>query len=208
MHDKEQYEVFKTNLLISSRSYKTPKFENVIPVAYACPIEDSCLGGMTAECSKGYTGPLCAVCNKGYYKVISQCRRCPSLPWIIAQIFLVVFIVGLIIAIIVWEKKRNARTSSRSLADLFLARLKIVIGFYQVSSSTFDAFSYIHWPSTVRTLMDYAKMVQLNLFQLVPLSCIKDTIKTDAYLKFLFSIIVSGFINLDWSPIQLVGEVL
>jgi hypothetical protein len=78
------------------------------------------------------------------------------------------------------------------MTDIFLARLKIIIGFYQVSTSTFDSFSYISWPGPIVTMMKYAKMVQLNLLQIMPLNCVNDTIKTDAYTKFLFSIIASG----------------
>ena len=156
-------------------------------MAHACPTAGSCLGGSAAECSVGYSGPLCAVCDQGYYNLMSKCQKCPSLPWIISQIFLVVTVLTVLVVVIFFEKKRTR--GSRSLTDLILARLKIVIGFYQVSSSTFDSFTYIRLPSAVVTMMKYAKVVQLNLLQIAPVGCISDTIAIDAYGHFSVSIV-------------------
>jgi hypothetical protein len=46
----------------------------------------SCLGGLDANCADGYTGPLCAVCDKRHYKLVATCFRCPALHWLIFQV--------------------------------------------------------------------------------------------------------------------------
>lgn len=191
---QQDYEHFKKDLLISDGSHKQPAFKGVISKTYACPIAEACLGGRQSRCKQGYTGPLCAVCGKGYIQMMTNCQLCPTLPWIIAQMVLVAVSVIILTIIILWEKKKETGNSSRSVTDILLARLKIVIGFYQISSATFDSFSYISWPGPILTLMKYAKMLQFNLLQIAPLSCIDDAIKTDAYTRFLSSMVITGVI--------------
>ena len=41
---------------------------------------------MDADCAEGYTGPLCAVCNDGHYKLVATCFKCPALHWLIFQV--------------------------------------------------------------------------------------------------------------------------
>ena len=45
---------------------------------------------------------------------------------------------------------------------------KIVIGFYQVTSSTLNTFSYVEWPVGLLTVVQYANIIQLNLLQIIP----------------------------------------
>lgn len=171
-------------------------FEGVIPIAHACPTGESCLGGTHSSCVVGYTGPLCAVCDVGYFTSMGSCRKCPTLPWIVAQIVVAFLAMVILIAVVLWEKKKETKNYARSLADIFLARLKIVIGFYQVSSSTFGAFSYIKWPAPILTMMSYAKIAQLNLMQIVPLNCLNDSVKVDAYARYLMVTLTTVFVIL------------
>lgn len=191
---QENYEIFKKDLGMENLTYEQRAFKGVIPQAYACPLAESCFGGILSKCAVGYTGPLCAVCEKRYFNMMAKCRKCPSPSWIIAQIVLTLLALCIIIFIILWEKKKRTNDSSRSLTDIFLARLKIVIGFYQVSSSTFESFSYISWPGPIITMMRYAKIVQLNLLQIVPLNCLNDKITINAYSYFLTSIIMTAVV--------------
>ena len=68
---------------------------------------------------------------------------------------------------------------------MVLARLKIVIGFYQVTSSTLNTFSYVEWPGALLTVVQYANIVQLNLLQIIPLQCFVDNVTMNAYTRFL-----------------------
>ena len=140
---QQQYEAFKDDLMTTNTKYRIKSFGGNIPNSYACPVADSCLGNVIHKCSKGYQGPLCAVCGKGYFKVLTKCRECPTLPWIIGQITMASLGMAILVVIVLWEKKKDPNNPSRTLTDIFLARLKIVIGFYQVSSATFDCI-FVH----------------------------------------------------------------
>ncbi|XP_078355790.1 uncharacterized protein LOC144640553 [Oculina patagonica] len=187
------YHNFTKELQIESDWYdrENSKYHLAIPAVYKCPVGESCLGGMEAKCSEGYTGILCAVCSEGYYKMISNCQKCPSLPWLVGQIFLVAFIVAVIaFSLLLGRKSKNA--SGRSMTDIFLARLKIFIGFYQVTSATLDGFSYIKWPVPFLKLVSYAKILQLNLLQIVPPSCIKNNIQVSSYTTLIFFVVFNA----------------
>ena len=194
---RAKYSNFTVGLNVSSMSYTHRAFDGEIPLAHACPVMESCLGGEDSSCSEGYKGPLCAVCSKGYYNMLTKCQECPTLPWIVGQIILVLAIAIVSIAIAIRQRKSHPDASPRTLSDIFLARLKIVIGFYQVAASTFESFSYINWPGPLLTLMKYGKLVQLNLLQIVPLHCIKDTIRTNAYTHLMVSVGITGVIVLS-----------
>ena len=145
---------------------------------------------MKADCATGFEGPLCAVCSKGFYKMISSCQKCPSLPWLVAQISIVMVAI-VVIVIPVTLGKRFKDKNGRSLTDIVLARLKIVIGFYQVTSGTLDSFSYIQWPSALIQLVKYAQIAQLNLLQIVPIHCFSNIVSVSSYTSLtLFTAIV------------------
>ena len=192
---RELYEKFKDNLRIKSTSYMyanngLTKFNRSFPKVYACPIPNACLGGMTSDCSHGYEGPVCAVCSKGYYRMINTCQKCPSKKWLIGQISLT-FAFLLLINLPLIYAKRLQTTTGRSLTDIVLARLKILISFYQVTSGTFDAFSYVQWPKALLQLGTYAKFLQLNLLQIAPVNCFSHSIEVTIYTSFMTSVVVT-----------------
>ena len=77
-----------------------------------------------------------------------------------------IVIIIVVLAASIFLGKRRKCASSRTVTDLILARLKIVIGFYQVTSGTLNTFSYVEWPSALLTVVYYANMVQLNLLEI------------------------------------------
>ena len=107
-----------------------------LPTPYKCPEEKSCKGGMDSTCEDGYKGPLCSVCTKGHYKKLHHCLECPSKKFIVAQLFAIVAVLLIIIAACVWKTNRNGQESEvkTSFIDMFLSKIKIVIGFYQVTT--------------------------------------------------------------------------
>ena len=74
---------------------------------------------------------LIQVCVKGYYKSMSRCTKCPSLPWLITQMVFIVCAIFLLIFILFRDESKT-KGKGRALSDVVLARLKIVVGFYQV----------------------------------------------------------------------------
>jgi hypothetical protein len=83
--------------------------------------------------------------------------------------------------VIVKDKKSNS-SDGRSVTDTIFSSLKIIIGFYQVTSGTLRAYSYIQWPSALTRLMKFADVVQLNIFKLVPIECVRHSIKATPYI--------------------------
>ncbi|XP_031563513.1 uncharacterized protein LOC116299030 [Actinia tenebrosa] len=180
--EKENYINFTNNLQIFDDSYNRDlvTFRGSFPKHYQCPRLESCLGGLDARCAEGYTGPLCAVCDKGHYNLVSTCFKCPKLGWLIFQISVISLVVVAVLYVVI-KVKRQQIQSKRSLADIILARLKIIISFYQIFSSTLDGFSYVQWPSALTKISEYAKFVQLNVLQIAPLHCFSSRFKMNAY---------------------------
>ena len=185
------YENFTKGLQVQSDKYdrRFTRFLTSLPKAYACPVAGSCLGGMTSSCSEGYEGVLCAVCSEGYHKVISSCQKCPTLGWMVAGIVLAVLLLFLIMVPLIFGKKMRDK-SGRSVTDVVLARLKIVIGFYQVMSGILEAFSYVQWPAPLLQLGTYAKFLQLNLLQIASINCFISNAKVNSYTSLLLSLAV------------------
>ena len=78
---------------------------------------------------------LFQVCSIGYYKSMTRCTECPSLPWLLIQMVAITFVIIILIFILARDE-RGAKIKGRTLSDIVLARLKIVIGFYQVVQTT------------------------------------------------------------------------
>ena len=141
---KYRYGDFVANLLAISPVLGAPsvKYSFSIPTPYRCPREESCRGGLASPCENGYEGPLCQVCSSGYHKQLQTCIRCPSKKWIVGQLSFIAAI-GIVITVVsLWTCKRKKRKGKKyPLIDMFFSKLKILIGFYQVTHGLLQAFS-------------------------------------------------------------------
>lgn len=192
--NRRAYEAFAKNLKIENDTYlrNSTSYNGTLPIPYQCPQVVACLGGLESKCAKGYTGPLCEVCEDGFYKRVLSCKSCPSSTWVIVQLCLLGGGVVLLIGILIWSGRREKSKEKRPLVDILLARLKIVIGFYQVTSGIVEAFVYVKWPSSLSMIGDYAEVVQLNVLQFVPLHCLFPSWKQNAFSK-MYVIFGSNF---------------
>lgn len=191
-----EYQRFVDALMIPDEYYnhQDVNFTGLFPKPYPCPKASSCLGSLNSvrkPCKTGYGGPLCEVCVKGYYQSMSRCTKCLTLPWLITQMIFIVCAIFLLVFILVRDDSK-AKSKARTLSDVVLARLKIIVGFYQVTAGTMDAFSYIQWPEALLQLNNYAKFFQLNLIQVAPLHCLKDSLKMSAYVRLLLTVALNG----------------
>ena len=144
-----------------------------MPTPYKCPVEESCKGGLDSPCENGYEGPLCAVCKSGYHKQLQTCTQCPSKKWIAGQLSIIAAIVLLIVLLLVWKTKRNTKKyRGRFLVGMLFSKLKIVIGFYQVTNGLLEVFSYIKWPGSLDVIAKYSGILQMNFLQITPLNCL------------------------------------
>ena len=182
---KTRYRYFIKDLLISSPALGNDdvQYPYPIPTPYRCPIEESCKGGLDSPCKHGYQGPLCSVCSSGYSKQLQVCKRCPSKAWIAGQFSIIAAIFVIIAAVSVWVNKRkdNKDEGERSLIDTFLSKIKIVIGFYQVTYGLLEAFSYIKWPGSLQVIGKYSEILQLNILQMPPAHCLSPGLQADAF---------------------------
>ncbi len=180
----DRYKLYIKNLLAFSPALDAfhVQYPFSIPTPYQCPTEESCKGELDSPCEHGYEGPLCSVCSSGYYKQLTHCTRCPSKTWIIAQLSIVVFIVLIIVAVSVWTSRRKiTKKKEQSLIDKFFSKVKIVIGFYQVTYGLLELFSYIKWPGSLETIANYSGFLQLNVLQIAPIQCLSSGLHLDAF---------------------------
>ena len=160
------------------------KFPHPVPKSYKCPREESCKvkGGHDSLCATGYQGPLCAVCSPGYYKQLQTCQLCPTKKWMIAQLSIIAAVAAIVFAVIIWTSKRKSKKKEgRSSVDIILCRLKIVIGFYQVTNGVLETFSFIKWPGALDVIGKYSEILQMNVFQVAPIHCLLPNVKMNAF---------------------------
>ena len=180
----ERYRNFIVNLVTSSPALDTSsvQFPFPIPTPYKCPREESCKGGLDSPCENGYEGPLCAVCSSGYYKQLQTCARCPSKSRLVGQLSIIAATVLVIVVILVWMNKRqNKRGKRRPLIDMCLSKLKIIIGFYQVTNGLLQTFSYIKWPESLEAIGKYSEILQIDVLQIAPNNCLFSQFRVNAF---------------------------
>ena len=158
-----------------------------------CFSNKSCEAGPMSICRKGHEGPLCDVCKSGYYKQLKLCYECPSMERIIGELSLIAAVIILITMVVVWRKKKqNMKKQHRSFLDRILSRMKIIVGFYQVTFGVVDAFSYIEWPDALAKFGVYFDLLQLNIFQIAPLNCVFPKLEMNAFKRLYALLIVNG----------------
>ena len=181
---KGLYRNFTQNLNSSSPSFDSHVVEYPfnMPKPYECPRKKSCRGGLDSTCEDGYEGPLCEVCGHGYYKRFQTCKKCPSRAWMAGQLAITTVLLVILVVVVVWTSiRKTKRSKQRPLVDIILARLKIIIGFYQVTFGLLEAFSFVEWPDSLAVISKYSEMLQLNVLQIAPLHCLFPQLKVDAF---------------------------
>lgn len=189
---KHRYKEFIGNLIASVPALDSfsVQYPYLLPTPYKCPMEYSCKGGLDSLCGSGYQGPLCAVCSSGYYKQFQICKQCPSKKWIVGQSMVIVVALLTIVVLLSWMGKKNTgKTSGLNMIDTFLSKLKIVIGFYQVTYGLLEAFSFIKWPESLQIVAKYSQILQLDIFQIAPLHCLFPGLHVNAFGS-LFAVMV------------------
>ena len=172
--------VVRTKNIASEGSYI--EYPYSLPQPQKCPREKSCIGGLVSLCAVGYEGPLCEICSKGFHKQLKSCNKCPTKKWMIGQLSVLATVILVIIVIVVWtSRKKGKKNEERSSVDIILGRLKIAIGFYQVTSGVLEAFSYIKWPGSLTQIGEYSQVLQGNVFQIAPIQCLFENLKVNAF---------------------------
>ena len=191
---KFKYMNFIENIKISTKYYdqEFSKFSGILPTAHICRNYKACLGGVNADCHENYTGPLCAVCNKSYYKKSNfQCLKCPELRISVLKC-LCIFLLFIITCIIInWADKKKIITDdgqTRTVADMILSILKIFIGFYQVMTGMIHSMNYVNWPVSLQKATQVIRLIQFQILDFPSLKCIHPELGVDAIREFWLSI--------------------
>ena len=187
---KRRYKEFIKNLLkpVPALGQDDVQYPYPIPIQYKCRMKRSCKGGLDSECENGYEGPLCDVCSLNHYKKFQACKRCPSRNWIVGQlsVIAVIFVLILVVSVYVSRKSRK-NDKERSPIDVLLAKLKVAVGFYQVTYGLLEAFSYVQWPNSIQVIGTYSEILQMNILQIAPVHCLFPGLRVDAFRN-LFAI--------------------
>ena len=179
------YKAYVQNLKIRDDTYDraTMHLSCEMPLAIKCPMTRSCVGDIQPRCYDGYSGVLCAVCQEGYHVQFNQCVKCPRSFWAsiqfvgyIALFAIFCFIVSLTEKIRIendeTSMRRNKIADHRTIADIILSSLKILIGFYQILISIIHGLSHIKWPENLKTAISILDYIQLQVIKFPSLRCI------------------------------------
>ena len=194
---KDRYRGFIANLLAFSPALdaSSVQFPFPIPTPYRCPREESCKGGLDSPCENGYEGPLCHVCSSGYYKQLETCIQCPSKKWMAGQLSIIAAVAIVITLVSLWTGKRKTRKGGTySLIDMLFSKLKILIGFYQVTHGLLQAFSYIKWPGSLQVIAKYSEILQIDLLHIAPIGCLVSGLEVNAFGSFLAIMAVNAVV--------------
>jgi len=128
-------------------------------------------------CAANHTGPLCEVCinsNTEYFNLSEgKCTKCPSTSRYLLRAFIALVIASAAI-VISWLFLRRLSTFSIAFASLSLqAKVKILVGFYQVISS-FRAVYGVSIDDKVIGWFNFVTFFSLDFFQIlsIPKDCL------------------------------------
>eukprot|EP00937_MAST-01D_sp_MAST-1D-sp2_P004155 g4155.t1 len=141
---------------------------------YRCPQAGQCLaqpreegtaGDKWPTCKAHHGGPLCSVCEDGFYKAghVEGCRACPKSGTTVLSIFMFVLVLGTLyrISVRLWRRTRER------YPDLDLQRLsyempqiiKLTTGMYQIVGSFQSSFHAVQWPESYNTVVSFMSAI-------------------------------------------------
>lgn len=106
-----------------------------------------------------------------------------------------IIVVILLIAMVAlaWRRKRKSEeVQGSSVIDILLSKLKIVIGFYQVTYGLLETFSYIKWPDSLQIIGKYSEILQLNILQIAPAHCLFSGLYVNAFGNLLVMMTINA----------------
>jgi hypothetical protein len=134
---------------------------------YAC-VTDGCpdKGELVMRCKQGYGGPLCAVCDDGYFVQVRKCVECKEPHWGAFFAFLVcVLALGLVAVRYSGKYKRYL-----DMTQTF-AHFKIFVGWVTVMSTVNSQFGVV-WPASFARALDGLSVLSFDFGVLAGMFCI------------------------------------
>ncbi|CAN0377394.1 unnamed protein product, partial [Ascophyllum nodosum] len=117
-------------------------------------------------CLKGYEGPYCAICSKGYSPNLGfTCNKCPnSIGGIVVGVLIaLVLLVAVILAIsylLSTEMERGTKRTGvhRLVQNIPLQSVKVVIVAWQIVIQ-FASVANVHYPHVYQRFLDGVKLL-------------------------------------------------
>ena len=185
---KESYRRFLDNILTFNQKYDTySKFHGLLPVPLKCPHLASCKGGIDSECQEGYRGTLCASCTTDHYLRFNTCIKCPKVTITVLSSAGVMILFLAVFMMVLWGDSKHT-DNDRTVADVIMSCFKIVLGFHQVIAGIFSALARVRWPITLITMQKLLKLVEGNILQFAPFSCIHPSFRLDPFSEFALAV--------------------
>jgi hypothetical protein len=143
----------------------------------------SCVSGNfagQAACGKGYEGPLCAVCQSGYYLVSDRgiCQNCQALKQDVTLFGIVSFgsVLVVIIVLVIWLYISNRAALKRFWSyikreyEAIIVKVKIVVATYQVVISSADVFQ-VSYPAAFAKFLKSFDFLNLRFLSMTSFQC-------------------------------------
>lgn len=167
------YANFVANLMEETDSPNLPTtYTGEVPRIFKCPRTESCPNdndNLAGNCAKGYTGWLCTRCEPGYYSVLTSCVPCPTLALPIFEGFVFVLVCVVVCFSFFWRsspKKITKEGTNRTVVGIIIARVKILLGFYQVVGEIFTSLHDIKWVSSLIAVGKLISAVETNIVRM------------------------------------------
>lgn len=169
---------------------------------FPCINADAC--NINGTCSEGYTGNLCAVCEKGYvYSSSNTCKKCPSKTENIILITFLSVLFTIIICYIVYRTYEDAY----GLKLYHSVLIKILMNYFQIMMLT--SLLKIRWPEPFYQLINIQEQIGSSTGKLLSIDCfIQDTTDINPFyvnilLNFLAPFILGTLIASVWGIVAL-----
>ncbi|KAJ8048350.1 Leucine-rich repeat-containing protein 15 [Holothuria leucospilota] len=194
-----QYAQFAENLQEKSRFYNDHvNYSGQIPKVFKCERPANCLnnGNTTLQiiegtCETGYRGWMCSKCKPGYYSVLNSCISCPGRVWMLIEPIAVIALCVLFYLVILWQYQhdKNETKNERSMMDVIVSRLKIVLGFYQVIGEFFTSLHDVNWTGILQVIGEAISTVELTVLRvLVRPQCYNSRLEINPKIEFIIGI--------------------
>ncbi|EFC39840.1 ATS1 domain-containing protein [Naegleria gruberi] len=169
------YNIYKNSCVTCPKGADCPSFNTTYPIAktgywhsnatgyspynfYECIPSTSCNAGLFGNCTDGYTGFVCGLCEDGFYRSSRSCSRCSNL----APLYLTLLIGGVAVIALIFFFFSSIKVHH-------ISSLSIALFFFQVNSmwTKFD----LNLPEEISGLFTASSASTFN-FDFIQFQCV------------------------------------